>query len=135
MRLLIFLLLPLLASCDAWPTVVDNRTNSQLSVRYLHRDHDHWSAPFSVSAGKAMALSRGHWIQDIRAVRIRDGAESYSLAGDALLRVQLACTSSDLGRRFSTAGNCYLIYLGEGRFQITAVEPRGLQYEQVENGS
>jgi hypothetical protein len=135
MRSFVYLLLPLLAACDAWPTVVDNRTHSQLMVQYLHRDYDHWSSAFPVSAGKAMALARAHWIQDIRALRITDGTRSYSLSGDALRRVQNRCPSTEVGRRFSTAGNCYLIYLGAGRMQTMADTPQGLQYEQAGNGA
>ncbi|WP_206379095.1 hypothetical protein [Sphingomonas sanguinis] len=135
MRSSIYLLLPLLAACDAWPTVVDNRTQSQLAVRYLHRDYDHWSAPFPISAGKAMPLARAHWIQDIRALRIEDAGRSYSVSGDALERIKHACPSSELGRRFSAAGNCYLIYLGDGRLKAMASAPPRLEYEQVKNGS
>lgn len=135
MRSFILLLLPLLAACDAWPTVVDNRTQSQLTVRYLHRDYDHWSAPFPISAGKAMPLGRAHWIQDIRALRVEDGSASYSVSGDALQRIKDACPSTEIGRRFSTAGTCYLIYLGVGRLQTMAAIPRGLKYEEVGNGS
>jgi hypothetical protein len=135
MRSFVYLLLPLLAACDAWSTVVDNRTQSQLTVRYLHRDYDHWSAPFPVQAGKAMPLARDHWIQDIRALRIQDATKSYSLNGDGLQRIKDACPSSELGRRFSTAGNCYLIYLGGGQLQTMAAAPFGLEYEQVGNGS
>ena len=135
MRSSIYLLLPLLAACDAWPTVVDNRTQSQLAVRYLHRDFDHWSAPFPISAGKAMPLARAHWIQDILALRIEDGSRSYSVSGDALQRIKDACPSTEIGRRFSTAGTCYLIYLGGGRLQTMAATPRGLEWEQAGNGS
>ena len=135
MRSFVYLLLPLLAACDAWPTVVDNRTQSQLTVRYLHRDYDQWSAPFPVSAGKAMPLARAHWIQDVRALRIDDRSRSYSVSGDALQRINDACPSTEMGRRFSTAGTCYLIYLGVGRLQTMAATPRGLEYEEVGNGS
>lgn len=135
MRSSIYLLLPLLAACDAWPTVVDNRTQSQLTVRYLHRDYDHWSAAFSVSAGKAMPLARAHWIQDIIALRIEDEFRSYSVSGGTLRRIKDACPSTEIGRRFSTAGNCYLIYLGDRRLQTMAATPLGLEWEQAGNGS
>lgn len=135
MRSFLYLLLPLLAACDAWPTVVDNRTQSQLTVRYLHKDYDHWSAPFPVSAGKAMPLARAHWIQDILALRIEEATRSYSMSGEALQRIKDACPSTELGRSFSAAGNCYLIYLGGGRLQTMAAAPQGIEYEQVPNGS
>lgn len=135
MRTFIFLLLPLLAGCDAWPTVVDNRTRAPVMVRYLHKDYDHWSAPFPIPAGKAMPLARAHWIQDIRAMAIKDGTRSYAVEGAALRKIQDMCPSTEIARRFSTARNCYLIYLGRGRLQTMAVAPEGLEYEQVGNGS
>ena len=135
MRSFVLLFLPFLSGCDAWPTVVDNRANSQLMVRYLQKDYNHWSGSFPISAGKAMPLARAHWIQDIRAIQIKDGVRLYSLSGDAMRSIQDACPSSELERRFSTAGNCYLVYLGKGRLQTMAVVPQGLEYEQVGNGS
>jgi len=45
------------------------------------------------------------------------------------------CPSTEIARRFSIAGNCYLIYLELGRLQTMAVEPQGLEYEQVGNRS
>lgn len=134
MRPFVFLLLPLLAGCDAWPTIVTNKTNAPVMVRYLHRDYDHWSAEFPISAGKAMPLGQEHWIQDIRAVAIRDGRRSYAVSGATLQRVQDTCLSTEAARRFLTAGNCYLIYLGDGRLQTMAVEPKGLEVEQIGNG-
>ena len=135
MRPLVLLLLPLLAGCDAWPTVVDNQTHSEVSVRYLHKDYDHWSATFPVSAGKAMRLARAHWIQDIDGIRLRDGSRSYFLSGKTLRRLDSACPSNEIARNLSVAGDCYLIYLGQGRIQMTVTAPRALQYEQFGNGS
>lgn len=135
MRSFVLLLLPFLSGCDAWPTVVDNRTDAQLMVRYLQKDYDHWSSSFAICAGKAMPLARDHWIRDIRAIQIRDGARLYSLSGDGMRLIQDACPSTEMERHLSTAGNCYLIYLGKGRLQTLAVVPQGVEYEQVGNGS
>lgn len=135
MRSLLLLAGLLLTGCDAWPTVMDNRTPANISVRYLYEGYDHWSARFPVSAGKAMPLARAHWIQGINGLRIVDGSRSYSLSDRALRHLASACPSSELARRFSAAGNCYIIYLGKGRLQVMAAMPEGLQWEQVVNGS
>lgn len=82
-----------------------------------------------------MPLARAHWVQDILALRIEDGFKSYSVSGGALQRIKGACPSTEIGRRFSTAGNCYLIYLGDGRLQTLAAMPLGLEWEQKGNGS
>jgi hypothetical protein len=131
MRSLALLFLPFLTACDAWPTVVDNQTSADISVQYLHKDYDHWSGSFPVRARIAVRLSRAHWIQDIKAVRFKDGQHTYLLASDALGRLQDACPSSVAARKYSVAGDCYLIYLGRGKVQVTASEPQRLRYEGV----
>jgi hypothetical protein len=82
-----------------------------------------------------MPLARAHWIQNIKGLRIRDGGRSFSLSDQVLRRLEGACPSSELARRISAAGDCYLIYLGQGRLQVMADAPRGLKWEQVGNGS
>ena len=135
MRSLVVLSGLLLAGCDAWPTVMDNRTPAAISVQYLYEGYDHWSARFPVSAGKAMPLSRAHWIQGIRGLRLQEGGQTYFLSDQALRHLESACPSTELARRFSAAGDCYLIYLGKGRLHAMAATPEGLQWEQVGNGS
>lgn len=124
-----------LTACDAWPTVVDNRAQGPISVRYLHQDYDYWSAPFPIKAGFAMSFARAHWIQEIRGLRIKDGGRDYGWSAAGIARLASACPSSEFSRRFSGAGNCYLVYLGGGRLKATADLPIGLQYEQIGNGS
>lgn len=125
----------LLAGCDAWPTVIDNRTDKQIVIQWFHRDYDHWSAPFPIRAGLATRLARAHWIQDIVGIRIKDNRRVYSLSNADLRRLDKACESSELSRRYGTASDCYLIYLGTGRVRLTAQAPPNIAYEQLGNGS
>lgn len=134
-RSLVFLSGLLLAGCDAWPTVVDNRAPSQIVVQYLHSDYDHWSVSFPVSAGKATSLDRAHWIQNIKGLRIREGVRSYSLSDTALRRHEKACPSSKMARSFSAARDCYLIYFGQGRLQVMATAPQDLRWDKLSNSN
>jgi hypothetical protein len=124
-----------LTACDAWPTVVDNRTQGAITVRYLHKDYNYWSAPFPIKAGFAMPFARAHWVQEIRGLRIKDAGRDYGWSAAGIAHLASACPSTELARRLSAAGNCYLVYLGGGRLKAMADLPTGIQYEQIGSGS
>lgn len=135
MRRLIMTTAILLAGCDAWPTVADNQTLSPITIRYLHRDYDYWSAPFPIKPGTAIRLARAHWIQDILGIEIRDGKQVYQFRADAMRQLEAACPSSKLSRKLSFAPDCYLVYYGRGRLKLTAKEPEEIKYGQPRNGN
>jgi hypothetical protein len=54
-----------LAGCDAWPTPFDNRSSAAVQFQYRHQDYQEWSAPFSVSNGKAVRLARAHYADEV----------------------------------------------------------------------
>ena len=124
-----------LTACDAWPTVIDNRTQGPISLQYLHQDYDHWSAAFPINKGLAMSLARAHWVQEIRGIRIRDGEREYSWSAAGIGHLASACPSNQLARNMSFAGNCYLIYLGNGQMKAMSEPPTELNYQQLDNGS
>ncbi|MDH2148199.1 hypothetical protein [Sphingobium yanoikuyae] len=123
----------LLPACDAWPTIVDNNASRPISVQYLHQDYDYWSAPFPIRAGRAMPFAQAHWIQEIKGIKIKDGRLNYSWSKVEIDRLALACPSSEIARRVSFAGNCYLIYLGDGRLKAMTALPDGIKYEGIGN--
>ncbi|MBB4149275.1 hypothetical protein ACFSUK_14210 [Sphingobium scionense] len=124
-----------LSGCDAWPTVVGNRAESNVTVQYLHQDYDQWSAPFTVKSGFSMPLALAHWIPEIRGIRIKDGQRTYSWSATTMHRLAAACPGSDLPGRAYFVGDCYLIYLGHGRIKAVAERPGDLLPEQMSSGS
>lgn len=82
-----------------------------------------------------MPFARAHWIQEIRGIKIKDGRRNYSWSRAEIGRLTRACPSSEIARRVSFAGNCYLIYFGDGRLKAMADLPDGIKYDEVGNGS
>jgi hypothetical protein len=122
-----------LFGCDAYPTVVQNRTVRPISITYHQREYDFWSGTIKVGPKNATRLAREHWIQDIIGIRITDADRTYELTGDRLTPLRDACPSMELGRRYNLAHDCYLTYLGDGHLAATPVMPPDLQFEELGN--
>lgn len=74
-----------------------------------------------------MPLALAHWIPEIHGIRIKDGRYSYAWSKDAIHRLAAACPGSDLPGRAYFVGDCYLIYLGNGRLKAVADRPSDLR--------
>jgi hypothetical protein len=115
-----------LGGCDAWPTVVNNRTENPIKLQYRAEGHSEWSGTFPVGAGKAQRLAREHWVQGMLGLRIQERGKIYELSFKDLLPVREGCPSDLLARRFKFAADCYVDYLGEGRLHSSYNESQGL---------
>ena len=111
---------------EAFPTVVDNRSQHPIAVRYHHKDYPSWSAVWTIPPGEAQSFAREHWIQDIIAIQIQDGDRMIALASPEMKTIRNACANSLLTRRLKIAGDCYVVYLGDGRWTATAQMPSGI---------
>ena len=107
-----------LSACDAWPTNLENRAAQPITLRYHQEDHREWSAEFDLEPGRSMTFPRGHWIQDIFAMRIRDGQTDFEYDYDDLSFVRSQCGVSPALREM-TQPNCYLRYLGNGQLSAS----------------
>ncbi len=119
----------LLTGCvasDAYPTVIDNRSKDALVVRYLRAGYSDWSASWLLPAGEARSFAREDWVQDILRIRIQQGTRVFMLGDAQIEAVRAQCSSSSISRRLKTAPNCYIIYLGDGRFTATPRAPTGI---------
>jgi hypothetical protein len=117
-----------LSACDAWPTVINNRSKQPIWFRYDARGETGWSGTFAVSIGEAQSLSREHWVQDIRGFRVQEGGRQYVFSYRSLKPIRASCSSTDLGRRLKLTPDCYVTYLGQGRIRASYREPEGLRY-------
>jgi hypothetical protein len=120
-----------LGGCDAWPIVVNNRTEGAIRLQYHAHDFLQWSGTFPISAGNAQRLANGHWIQDMVGLKIEEGGKIYELSYDDLAPVRRGYPSNILARRFKFALDCYVDYLGRGRLRSSFAEPRNLRFEKV----
>ena len=107
----------LLAGCDAWPTVIDNRTPTEMHFQYHQKGYDDWSVTFDLPPGKATRLARAHYAEDIIGIRVREGARLYDLPTTEIDRLHRACSRTWLDH-LTTAGDCWLTYYGGGRFNF-----------------
>ncbi|MES2325779.1 MAG: hypothetical protein V4499_00410 [Pseudomonadota bacterium] len=112
------------SACDAWPTVVDNRSETTIHYQYHHKDYQDWSAIRDLAAGKATRLARAHYAEDIIGVRVREGAQIYELPPSEIDRLHKICSRSWLDH-LTTGGDCWLTYRGEGQFDFSTNAPPG----------
>jgi hypothetical protein len=130
--LLIFV--PLLAGCDAWPTIIDNGSQQAIRFRYHESGHESWSAEFSLPAGEAQRLAREHWVQDILALRIEEAGHRYDFTYSELEPVRRACSSSLASCLLDLAPDCYVTYHGGGRLSASFQKPENLLFKDLRNG-
>jgi len=111
---------------EAFPTIIDNRSKHPITVRYHHEDYPSWSATWTIPSNEAQSFARDHWVQDIVSIQIQDGKKLITLGALGIQTKRSACNNSLLGRRLKLAGDCYVIYSGNGRWTATSQTPSGL---------
>lgn len=124
----------LLGGCDAWPTVIDNRSGHDIRFRYQASGREDWSAEFDLPAGEARRLAREHWVQNVEGFVIGEGQHRYTVGHAALAPARHSCPSSSLSRRLKFAPDCYLTYHGQGRFTASFTAPPDIAYHQLQPG-
>jgi hypothetical protein len=128
-RFLIALLGLALTGCiasEAFPTVVDNQSKHRIVVQYHESGFEDWSGLWDIPPGEAQSLAREHWVQDILAIRVLDGNRLFTIGETQLRTIRANCGNSFLTRRLKLAPDCYIIYLGDGRFSATTKAPTGM---------
>jgi len=123
-----------LSGCDAWPTILDNRSPHQIRFHYLEKDQDQWSAQFTLREGEAQALAREDWVQDINGLQIVEDGRRYSFDYAALEPLRHACSSVQLSRRLKLTPDCYLTYKGSGRVSASFAKPADIVFHDFGNG-
>jgi hypothetical protein len=123
-----------LGGCDAWPTVVNNRSAETINYRYHQSSYQEWSQEFHLESGKASRLSREHWVQDILGLELQDGNRNYNYSYNVLAPLRSGCSSWFLARRFKFTPDCYVTYWGNGRLTASFLEPQGLTFQEVRDG-
>ena len=115
----------LICGCDAWPTTIDNRSQTAIQYRYLHKDYAYWSAARSLAQGKATTLARAHYADEILGFRIREGTRVYSLTSTGIERMHRICSRS-FWDHITTGGDCWLTYYGTGKIRFSTKPTPGL---------
>jgi hypothetical protein len=128
-------MLTLLIGCDAWPTVIDNRSHDQIRFQYHERSHTEWSAFFHLEGGEAQRLAREHWVQDLTGLRIEAAGHRYNFGYSALEPLRRAYSSPLLLRRLKFTPDCYVTYTGNGNISASFDQPMGLAFRNFGNGS
>lgn len=109
-----------LGGCDAWPTMVVNRSSDAVTFRWRHKDHAEWSAPWTVAPGQSAALARAHYVEDFTGVEVEAQGRTYPPTAQQLSSFRRTCARSALDR-MTTLGDCEITYSGGGRFAVRRV--------------
>ncbi|KQN06577.1 hypothetical protein ASE85_19850 [Sphingobium sp. Leaf26] len=120
-----------LAGCDAWPTVIDNRSGQNIKLRYHDSSYEEWSAPLLIRSDKAQRLALEHWVQDMVGLRINEGRSVYSFSYASLAPIRKACASNLVARRLKITPDCYITYLGKGQLSSSFAKPENLSIEDA----
>ena len=120
-----------LAGCDAWPTVIDNRSGQNIKLRYHDSSYEEWSAPLLIRSRKAQRLALEHWVQDMVGLKISEGRFVYSFSYASLAPIRKACSSNWVARRLKITPDCYITYLGKGQVSGSFVRPENLSIEDA----
>ncbi|MDV3479177.1 hypothetical protein [Sphingobium yanoikuyae] len=120
-----------LAACDAWPTVIDNRSGQNIKLQYHDSSYEEWSATLSIRSGRAQRLSLEHWVQDMVGLRIEEGRSVYNFSHSSLAPIRKACASNLVARRLKITPDCYITYLGKGQLRGSFIEPENLSIEDA----
>jgi hypothetical protein len=107
-----------LLACDAWPTRVANRSQTEIVFAWRDRGFEQWSVPFALPSGKAVTLGRDEYAEEFIGVRVIDGAHVYELAPASIARLQEVCGRNAIERVANLAGDCLLAYRGNGRLTV-----------------
>jgi hypothetical protein len=116
----------LVASCiaaEAFPTIIDNQSDDAIHLRYLASGHDRWSALWDIPPGEAQSLAQDYWVQDIVAIRVREGRQIYRFAGPDMQRLRKHCDTWFISRALKLSPDCYIRYLGDGHWTATLGVP------------
>jgi hypothetical protein len=124
-----------LSGCDAWPTIMNNRSGRSIVFRYHERSHKEWSASFQLRADRAQRLAQEHWVQDITGLRVIDNGKLYMFDYASLEPIRRACSSMSLARRLKITPDCYVTYAGDGRVSGSFVGPAKLIIDDSRTGS
>jgi hypothetical protein len=128
-------ILLLLSGCDAWPTILDNRSHHAIHFHYREHSHEEWSAEFGLKKGEAQTLAREHWVQDIVGLQIVEAGRRYSFDYAAMAPLRRACSSFVLSRRLKFTPDCYLTYQGSGRVSASYAKPARIRFHDFGNSS
>ena len=124
----------LLGGCDAWPTVINNRSSHPILIRYHQQSYIDWSAIYTLKAGEAQGLAREHWIQDIISIQIMDASRNYIFSNSALEPLRHSCESRLIFRRLKFTPDCFLTYKGNGTLSASFDRPKFLVFRNLSHG-
>ena len=96
-----------------------------IHYQYHHKDHDYWSAIFDLAPRRATELARAHYAEDIIGIKVREGARLYELPSSDIERMHRVCSRTWLDH-IITAGDCWLTYYGQGRFEFSTNPTLGI---------
>jgi hypothetical protein len=114
-------------AAEAFPTVIDNRSDQTIYVRYLASGHEDWSALWRIPPGEAESLARDDWVQNIIAIQISEGNRIYRFAKPDMQRLRKHCDASFMGRVFKLSPDCYMRYFGSGHWTANLGVPTKVQ--------
>jgi hypothetical protein len=109
-----------LASCDAWPTTVIDRSNTTIQFRWLHEDYADWSAWTIIPAGESVVLARAHYVEDFSGIEVVEAGQTYAASTTQMAAFRKTCARSFVDR-LTTLGDCEIIYSGQGAFSVRRV--------------